>query len=375
MISISKKIQESLKKKLYIARKKIELNNDIYLDSEHEKLCDYYKKYLELSKKFNLEKTTIKYDTIKIDTHVLSDNHEENDIVTFKDDVIDFQLMYNKYNKKFINRLYVNHDHDIYKKWIKEQIDFIKSLSPEEIYTLRCHTHDGDVIINQFIINNLKIDVDIDKLDNGYRKSKIVVDKNELKTNRDFILFYYQIKKYLFNKDKKKFSVLSKLELEEYIIKNYSTFDWNIILLIYIKDIDNIFKKCPVVKDNLVFYRGTNDDYYLKNSSKGRHTSKTLSSLTFDYKTAVSYANRSCCVMRIIAPEFSKVILIDILSPYEEKEVLLPFNTRFNIDYPRHMINYYKTNEICPDESKSKKILVSDLSIIPTIKSKSKSKS
>jgi len=373
MISISKKIQESLKKKLYIARKKIELNNDIYLDSEHEKLCDYYKKYLELSKKFNLEKTTIKYDTIKIDTHILSDSHEENDIVTFKDDVIDFQLMYNKYNKKFINRLYVNHDHDIYKKWIKEQIDFIKSLSPEEIYTLRCHTHDGDVIINQFIINNLKIDVDIDKLDNGYRKSKIVVDKNELRTNRDFILFYYQIKKYLFNKDKKKFSVLSKLELEEYIIKNYSTFDWNIILLIYIKDIDNIFKKCPVVKDNLVFYRGTNDDYYLKNSSKGRHISKTLSSFTFDYKTAISYANKSCCVMRIIAPPFSKIILIDILSPYQEREVLLPFNTRFNIDYPRHMINYYKTNEICPDESKSKKILVSDLSIIPLTKSKSKS--
>ena len=34
MSSISKKIQQSLLKKLYIARKKIELNNDIYLDSE-----------------------------------------------------------------------------------------------------------------------------------------------------------------------------------------------------------------------------------------------------------------------------------------------------------------------------------------------------
>ena len=31
--------------------------------------------------------------------------------------------------------------------------------------------YDGDVIINQFIMNNLKITGNIDDLDNGYRKS------------------------------------------------------------------------------------------------------------------------------------------------------------------------------------------------------------
>lgn len=364
MTDIKKTIKQSLLKKLYKARNQIELNNDIYLDSEHEKLCDFYNKYKELSKKFSLEKVSIKYDSIKIDKHILSDNHNEDDIITFKNIVIDFDLMYNKYNKKFINRLYVSHDNNIYKQWIKEQIEFIKNLSAEEIYTLRCHTHDGDIIINKFIINNFKIEGDIDEFDNGYRKSNIIVDKKQFNTNRNFILFYYQIKKYLYNKDKK-FAQLNKLELEEYITLNYKNFNWSNILFIYINDINKIFDKCPIIKNNLVFYRGTNDDYYLKNSSKGLHTSKTLSSFTFDYKTAVSYASIKCCIMRVIAPEFSKIILIDILSPYNEKEVLLPFDTKYNIDYPRHYINYYKTSEICPDESKSKKILVSDLSIIP----------
>ena len=63
------------------------------------------------------------------------------------DDLINIDLLYNEYNKKFINKLYVLNDVSYYEEWIKEQNTFIKSLSPEEIYTLRCHTHDGDVII------------------------------------------------------------------------------------------------------------------------------------------------------------------------------------------------------------------------------------
>jgi len=374
--NIPKSIRKSLLGKLYKARKNIELNNDLYLDYEHEKLCEYYNKYLELSKKFISKKVNIKYDTIKIDKHILSNSHNENDTVIFKNDIIDFDLLYNKYNKKFINRLYVLHNEDYYNEWIKEQNEFIKELSMEDLYTLRCHTHDGDIIINYFILNKLNIDKNIDEIDNGYRKSKIVIDKKVFNTNRNFILFYYQIKKYLYNKDEIYFSKLNKLELEEYIILNYINFDWNNILLLYIKDINNIFNKCPILKNNLVFYRGVNDEYYLKKSIKGIHTSETLSSYTFDYKTAVSYASKNCCIMRVNVPKNSKIILINILSSYNESEVLFPFDTKYIIDYPRHYINYYKTTEICPDDNKSKKIIVSDLSVIPkTIKSKSKSKS
>ena len=368
-------IQKSLLGKLSKARKNIKLNKDLYLDSEHEKLCEYYNKYNELYKKFNSHKLDIKYYYIKIDKHILSNSHDIKYILTFKNKIINFDLLYNKYNKKFINRLYVLHDNDYYNEWIKEQNKFIKKLTPEEIYSLKCYTHDGDIIINYYINNNFNIDKNIDEIDNGYRKSKIVVNKNIVNTNRNFILFYYQIKEYLYNKDLIFFSKLNRLELEEYIISNYINFDWDTILLLYIKDIDNIFKKCPTLKKNLVFYRGVNDEYYLKNSHKGIYISKTLTSFTLNYKIAIVYAARNCCIMRIIAPEFSKIILLDIISPYNEREVIIPFDTKYIIDYPRHKIKYYKTGEICPDDSKAKNMIVTDLSIIPKRNSKSNSKS
>ena len=58
--------------------------------------------------------------------------------------------------------------------------------------------------------------------------------------------------------------------------------------------------------------------------------------------------------------------VIDNISGYEEEdEILLPFNTKYYIDYARHSINYYKNNIICPDETMSKKITVTDLTVIP----------
>jgi hypothetical protein len=253
--------------------------------------------------------------------------------------------------------------------WIYEQNNFIKSLTPKEIYTLRCHTHDGDIIINHFINNNFKIGIgdgngngngigtDIDKIDNGNRKSTIIINKKVFKTNRVFILFYYQIKEVLG-------SNLPRLELEQYIIDNYKSFDWNKILLLYIRDINLIFSKTPTVKDTIVLYRGVSSDYYLKDSSKGFHISKTLCSRTLDYKTAFTYSSPDYNIMRVKLPKGSKAILIDNISPYEESEVLLPFDTKYYIDYPRHLINYYKQTDICPDDTKSKKITVTDLSVI-----------
>lgn len=349
-------IKKSLKQKLYIARKNIEINNDIYVDDEHKKMCLYYKKYQELVKQFSTKTTKITYHTLKIDKHILSENHED-DIIVFKENILISDLLYNEYNNKFINKLYVICDISYYEMWIYEQNDFIKSLTPSEIYTLRCHTHDGDIIVNYFINNNFKIDIDIDKIDNGNRKSTIIINKKIFKTNRDFILFYYQIKEFLD-------SNLPRLELEQYIIDNYKTFDWNKILLLYIRDINLIFSKTPKVKNTIVIYRGVSSDYYLKDSSKGFHISKTLCSHTLDHKTAFVYSSPEYNLMRVKLPKGSTAILIDNISPYTESEVLMPFDTKYYIDYPRHLINYYKKSDICPDDTKSKKINVTDLSVV-----------
>jgi hypothetical protein len=365
-IKMSSNIKASLMKGLYRARKNIERNKDIYMDSEHELLCEYYKKYTDLSKQFESEKIKISYNTFKIDKHILSESHEKADEVIFKDFKIKFEAFRNKYNKKFINELYVSTNPEDYEKWIQEQNEFIRSLSPEEIYTLRCHTHDGDIITNYFIRNNFVIDKHID--DVGYeiqRKSTLIVEKAQFKSNRDYILFYYQIKEYLYKKNAE-LSKSSRIELEEYIKAEYNTFDWGKILLLYIRDINNIFEKCPSVKKTLVIYRGSNDDYYLKNSTYGVHITKTLSSHTLNPKVAIGYADIKCCIMRVKLSAGCKAILIDNISGYEEEdEILLPFNTKYYIDYARHSINYYKNNLICPDETMAKKITVTDLTVIP----------
>jgi hypothetical protein len=336
------------------------------MDSEHELLCEYYKKYKELSKQFESEKIKITYNTFKIDKHILSDSHSKPDQIIFKDFKIKFEAFRNKYNKKFINELYVSTNPEDYEKWIEEQNEFIKSLSPEEIYTLRCHTHDGDIIVNYFIRNNFVIDMDIDSVGNEIqRKSTLIVEKAQFKSNRDYILFYYQIKEYLYKKNAE-LSKSSRIELEEYIKTEYNTFDWSKILLLYIRDINNIFEKCPSVKKTLVIYRGSNDDYYLKNSTRGVHITKTLSSHTLNPKVAIGYANIQCCIMRVKLSAGCKAILIDNISGYEEEdEILLPFNTKYYIDFARHSINYYKNNLICPDETMAKKITVTDLTVIP----------
>jgi hypothetical protein len=336
------------------------------MDSEHELLCEYYKKYTDLSKQFDNEKIKISYNTFKIDKHILSDSHSKPDQIIFKDFKIKFESFRNKYNKKFINELYVSTNPEDYAEWIEEQNKFIRAMSPEEIYTLRCHTHDGDIIANYFIRNGFVIDKHID--DVGYeiqRKSTLIVEKTQFKSNRDYILFYYQIKEYLYKKNAE-LSKSSRIELEEYIKAEYNTFDWSKILLLYIRDINNIFEKCPSVKKTLVIYRGSNDDYYLKNSTRGVHITKTLSSHTLNPKVAIGYANIQCCIMRVKLSAGCKAILIDNISGYEEEdEILLPFNTKYYIDYARHSINYYKTNIICPDETMAKKITVTDLTVIP----------
>jgi hypothetical protein len=169
--------------------------------------------------------------------------------------------------------------------------------------------------------------------------------------------FYYQIKEYLYQKYKE-LSKLSRLDFEEYIIQNYKDFEWDKILLLYIRDINKIFNKCPAVKKTLVIYRGSYNDYFLKKSTRGEHITHTLSSHTLNPKIAFGYSGIGCCIMRVKLSKGCKAILIDNISGYDEDEILLPFNTKYYIDFARHSINYYKNNIICPDETQAKKVIV-----------------
>ena len=99
---MSSTIKVSLLDSLYRARKNIERNKDIYMDSEHELLCEYYKKYQEQSKKFQNDKIKTTFNTFKIEKHILSESHNKEDEIILRDYKIDFEVFCNKYNKKFL---------------------------------------------------------------------------------------------------------------------------------------------------------------------------------------------------------------------------------------------------------------------------------
>ena len=84
-----------------------------------------------------------------------------------------------------------------------------------------------------------------------------------------------------------KYNVLSRLELEQYIIKNYKTFDWNKILILYIKDIKKYLKSTKIEK-LLLFIEVLMMIIILK--IYGIYNSNTLSSYTLDHKIAINYA-------------------------------------------------------------------------------------
>mgnify|MGYP000618879379 CR=1 FL=1 len=107
---MSSTIKVSLLDSLYRARKNIERNKDIYMDSEHELLCEYYKKYQEQSKKFQNDKIKTTFNTFKIEKHILSESHNKEDEIILRDYKIDFEVFCNKYNKKFINEYQVDCD-------------------------------------------------------------------------------------------------------------------------------------------------------------------------------------------------------------------------------------------------------------------------
>jgi hypothetical protein len=103
------------------------------MDAEHELLCESYKKYRqayinyeELSKQFQNDKIKIEYNTFKIDKHILSDSHDIPDEIIYKEYTLKYEVFYNKYNKKFINNLYVLTNPKDYEEWVKEQNIYIE---------------------------------------------------------------------------------------------------------------------------------------------------------------------------------------------------------------------------------------------------------
>ncbi len=121
---INTNIHNRLLYKLEKARKEIENDNDLYINSDHEKLCYYYKKLLEIKKKLITinKEIIIEYISDNIDTKnkykdydiFMKKRKEKENKLDFKLETYKYNIKYNDYNKKFINKICDNINENSY---------------------------------------------------------------------------------------------------------------------------------------------------------------------------------------------------------------------------------------------------------------------
>ena len=96
-------------------------------------------------------------------------------------------------------KTYILKENDIFdiSSWIEDLTCNKDQYTNRTDYEHLLSTIIGHSSLQDFIKNGLNIDKDIDDVNyNDNRKSTLIVKKKHFNTNRDFILFYYQIKKY-----------------------------------------------------------------------------------------------------------------------------------------------------------------------------------
>jgi hypothetical protein len=97
-----------------------------------------------------------------------------------------------------------------------------------------------------------------------------------------------------------------------------------------------IFDKCPLLQEEIIIYRGIEEDYiYNFEFSEGDekftfNPNFTSGSLSYEY--AIKYAGKPCCLLIIIIPKGSQILLLQGTTFYTmECEVVLPANSIFEI--------------------------------------------
>lgn len=343
------KIESALLSKLKKVREKIEKDNDIYINKEHEELCYYYNKYQEVLKKNKIINKEVFFDSV--DDGITKNNQIsklESEKINFVKYYIKEVISYNEYNHKFINKIQKYMDVNVINAFIKEQSSFIKSLSIREIYNLKNYTHKGDVLIVDFITgkfnkSNLSINYQIDTL------------------------LYFQFLDYF--KENPEFygemvDTSSPKTFLKFLHSNYLSFSdeiFNEAISNYIMELSEIFKKAPRTKEVIYAYRGVKDNYISKevskNKTRGVFTSNRFTSVSLFAEMAIKYfTDMNNILYEIKIEKGMPVIFIDSISFHKgENEILLPINSSFYIDYALKKIRYYKdkTGIICYDKSNS----------------------
>jgi hypothetical protein len=274
-----------------------------------------------------------------------------------------FKLNYNKYNKKFFNRLNYNFNKEIITNFIIKQIDFINRIDVKERLILRDYVHGYTFfgIITKYENGNLTLN-DIVKtikdrgLPNKYPPFVYILDK-VLREHGSSLVDP--------DPNKIKLELIDILYDKGYKLQNAISFDiWKETLDLYMKELTEIFTKAPKTEDEIVLYRGAGLNYIGPGAKKGFYTLNRFTSATMDSNVALKYADKydrdKALIYRITIPKGIPLIFVE---PFNEGvkelvEVLIPKGCIFYIERGIKQIDIYDDRKnICPLKSRTVKIL------------------
>jgi hypothetical protein len=360
-------IHTQLQLKLEKARTNILKNKDLFIDKEHELMCLYYKKFLELKSKLDLNKTKIF--TLIYKKNILHNNNDDDNFLKlnkedssfkFKDIKYNYEIKYNDYNKKFINNLQDITNIENINLFLEKQNKFIESLSTREIYNLKYYTYHGDIYINDFLDKKFNIETIKNHGDS-------IID-----SDNNLCYFYYQFKDY-FQKNpiykEEKVPIDDINQFIDFISKNYENFDMKIykyIFTSYKKELIDIFNKAPKTETPIILYRGVKENYILKKSIRGYYISNHFSSTSLIAEKAVEYTRKNKIIYKIIVNIGLPLIFVEGISlAPNDFEVIIPINSIFYIDNALQEINYFydrdKNKILCYDENEKNILKVSTI--------------
>ncbi len=346
-------IHKSLLKKLEKARKTIIEDNDIFIDKEHKLLCMYYDKINEIKKQLLIETKTI---DISYKQNLIQTNEFENFINKRKNnenhlDFIDidykYKIKYNNYNHKFINKIQDNINKELLQSFLDKQNDFLESLNLREIYVLKYYTYHGDIYLNSYIDGTFKPSL-IKEIGDG------IVD-----SDTDVCYFFYQFLDYFSvhnSYNDIEVPIYDDIKFINFLKENYLNFDndiYTFVFDLYLRELQELFKKAPRTTEKMVLYRGIDTNYILNKSERGYYKTSHFTSTSLFAEKAFAYTKiKNRIMLKIIVDENLPLIFVEgITLAKGDFEVIIPLNSVLYIDYALKKVNYYKnSNEIiCPN--------------------------
>jgi hypothetical protein len=227
--------------------------------------------------------------------------------------------------------------------WVYNSIKYINNLSIEDKFTVLGYTHNGDELVNNYLLgNNPKLK---NLIDHYYYKGE------PEKYNEWFLPIFFQIKKIIMSKrrdiiiDKTNKLFLPKLrsfinnsvlsETYEHLLTKLKLFTYDFYvdcIRMYSEDLKRIINNSPSMTKTSILYRGVKDKYYYTDPSNKIFKTTTFMSTSYNPESAIEFSGRKCCFKKIIATPGTKGLFIEAITSHTgEFEVLLNTETKFNI--------------------------------------------